>query len=174
VLFYVLFVVCRSLYCLCVYVYCTTGWLPNCSKIYHVISIYLQKNSVHFVGWVLWYGNVYENLKRWKINKQKNSSKKIKKKKKKKLPYSHNVFDSVHDYKTSPIFFPEEKSVKNFCLMFAWIWQLIIPDGVTITTEVHGLLLMSQVQRLRDNIKELRKNTLHREFTENIHFPTSP
>jgi hypothetical protein len=32
-LFYVLFVSCRSLYCLCVYVYCTTatGWLPNCS-----------------------------------------------------------------------------------------------------------------------------------------------
>ena len=30
---YVLFVLCRSLYCLCVYVYCTTatGWLPNCS-----------------------------------------------------------------------------------------------------------------------------------------------
>jgi len=28
---YVLFVLCRSLYCLCVYVYCTTatGWLPN-------------------------------------------------------------------------------------------------------------------------------------------------
>jgi hypothetical protein len=24
---------CRSVYCLCVYVYCTTanGWLPNCS-----------------------------------------------------------------------------------------------------------------------------------------------
>ena len=31
--FYVLFLLCRSLYCLCVYVYCTTdiGWLPNCS-----------------------------------------------------------------------------------------------------------------------------------------------
>jgi hypothetical protein len=30
---YVLFVLCRSVYCLCVYVYCTTatGWLPNCS-----------------------------------------------------------------------------------------------------------------------------------------------
>jgi hypothetical protein len=30
---YVLFVLCRSLYCLCVYVYCTTatGWLPNCN-----------------------------------------------------------------------------------------------------------------------------------------------
>jgi len=30
---YELFVLCRSLYCLCVYVYCTTatGWLPNCS-----------------------------------------------------------------------------------------------------------------------------------------------
>jgi hypothetical protein len=29
----VLFVLCRSLYCLCVYVYCTTatGWLHNCS-----------------------------------------------------------------------------------------------------------------------------------------------
>jgi hypothetical protein len=36
VLFYVLFVLWRSLYCLCVYVYWTTatGWLPNCSKIY--------------------------------------------------------------------------------------------------------------------------------------------
>jgi len=33
VLFYVLFVLCRSLYCLRVYVYCTTAtrWLPNCS-----------------------------------------------------------------------------------------------------------------------------------------------
>ena len=33
VLFYVLFVLCRSVYCLCLYVYCTaaTGWLPNCS-----------------------------------------------------------------------------------------------------------------------------------------------
>ena len=33
VLFYVLFVLYRSVYCLCVYVYCTTatGWLPNCS-----------------------------------------------------------------------------------------------------------------------------------------------
>jgi hypothetical protein len=33
VLLYVLFVLFRSVYCLCVYVYCTTatGWLPNCS-----------------------------------------------------------------------------------------------------------------------------------------------
>jgi len=33
VLFYVSFVLCRSVYCLCVNVYCTTaiGWLPNCS-----------------------------------------------------------------------------------------------------------------------------------------------
>jgi hypothetical protein len=40
VFFYVLFALCRSLYCLCVYVYCTaaTGWLPNCSKMYHIIS----------------------------------------------------------------------------------------------------------------------------------------
>jgi len=32
VLFYVLCVVCRSVYVLCVNVYCTTatGWLPNC------------------------------------------------------------------------------------------------------------------------------------------------
>jgi hypothetical protein len=39
VLFYVLFVLWRSLYCVCVYVYWTTatGWLPNCSKIYHII-----------------------------------------------------------------------------------------------------------------------------------------
>jgi len=33
VLFYILFVLCRSVYCSCVYVYCTTatGWLPICS-----------------------------------------------------------------------------------------------------------------------------------------------
>jgi len=33
VLFYVLFVLCRSVYCFCVNVYCTaaTGWQPNCS-----------------------------------------------------------------------------------------------------------------------------------------------
>jgi len=33
VLFYVLFVLCRSVYCLYVNVYCATatGWLPNCS-----------------------------------------------------------------------------------------------------------------------------------------------
>jgi len=33
VLFYVLFVLCRSVYCLCVIRYCTTatGWQPNCS-----------------------------------------------------------------------------------------------------------------------------------------------
>ena len=33
VLFYVLFLLCRSVYCLCVNVHCTTatGWLPNCS-----------------------------------------------------------------------------------------------------------------------------------------------
>jgi len=33
VLFYVLLVLCHSVYCLCVNVYCTTatGWLPNCS-----------------------------------------------------------------------------------------------------------------------------------------------
>jgi len=32
-LFYVLFVLCRSMYCLCVNVYCTTatGWQPSCS-----------------------------------------------------------------------------------------------------------------------------------------------
>ena len=39
-LFYVLFVLCRSLYFLCVNVHCTTatGWLPNCSEqIYHII-----------------------------------------------------------------------------------------------------------------------------------------
>jgi len=41
VLFYVLFVLWCSLYCLCVYVDCTTatGWLPNCSKIYHIIYL---------------------------------------------------------------------------------------------------------------------------------------
>jgi len=33
VLFYVLLLLCRSVYCLCVNVHCTTatGWLPNCS-----------------------------------------------------------------------------------------------------------------------------------------------
>jgi len=33
VLYYVLFVLCRYVYCLCVNVYCTAaiGWLPNCS-----------------------------------------------------------------------------------------------------------------------------------------------
>jgi len=33
VLFYVLLVLCRSVYCLCVNLYCTTvtGWLPNCN-----------------------------------------------------------------------------------------------------------------------------------------------
>jgi len=38
VLLYVLFVLCRSLYCVFVNVYCTavTGWLPNIS--YHIIS----------------------------------------------------------------------------------------------------------------------------------------
>ena len=43
VLLYVLFVLCRSLCCLCVFVYCTTatGWLPNCSKMYH-IKFYLE------------------------------------------------------------------------------------------------------------------------------------
>ena len=37
VLFYVLSVVRRSVYCLCVNVYRTTatGWLPNCSQIYY-------------------------------------------------------------------------------------------------------------------------------------------
>jgi hypothetical protein len=43
VLFYVLFVLCRSVYCLCVNVYSTTatGWQPNCSLTdisYHIIS----------------------------------------------------------------------------------------------------------------------------------------
>ena len=39
VLFYILFVLCRSVYCLCVNVNCTTatGWQPNCSlHIYHI------------------------------------------------------------------------------------------------------------------------------------------
>ena len=36
--------------------------------------------------------------------------------KEKKLPYSHNVFDFVPGYKTSPIIFSDEKSVKNFAL----------------------------------------------------------
>jgi len=40
VLFYVLCVSCRSVYCLCINKHCTTanGWLPNCSlQIYHII-----------------------------------------------------------------------------------------------------------------------------------------
>ena len=44
VLFYLLFVLCRSVYSLCVNVYCTTvtGCQPNCSKqIYH---IYIYRN----------------------------------------------------------------------------------------------------------------------------------
>jgi hypothetical protein len=38
-LFYVLFVLCRSVYCLCVNVYRTaaTGWLPNCSQQIYLI-----------------------------------------------------------------------------------------------------------------------------------------
>jgi len=83
--------------------------------------IYLQKNTVHFVGWVLWFGNVYEYCNSCitlliHTAIAENTHKKI-------LPYSHNEFDSVRDYKKSPFFFsPEEKSVKNFCLKFAWIW----------------------------------------------------
>jgi hypothetical protein len=42
-LFYVLFVLCRCVYCVCVNVFCTTatGWQPNCSLkyiSYHIIS----------------------------------------------------------------------------------------------------------------------------------------
>jgi hypothetical protein len=53
VLFYVLSVLCRSLYCLCVYVYCTTatGWLPNCSYIYHIIHhiiIYITSHHISY------------------------------------------------------------------------------------------------------------------------------
>ena len=42
VLFYILFVLCRSVYCLCVNIHCTTatGWQPNCSyQIYHILFI---------------------------------------------------------------------------------------------------------------------------------------
>jgi len=43
---YVLFVSCRSVYCLFVNVYCATatGWLPNCSEqIYHVIALHYPR-----------------------------------------------------------------------------------------------------------------------------------
>jgi hypothetical protein len=53
VLFCLLFVLRRSLYCLCVYVYCTTatGWLPNCSYIYRIvlyliICVCLQRSDI--------------------------------------------------------------------------------------------------------------------------------
>ena len=44
VLLYVLFVLCRSVYCFCLNVYCTaeTRWLPKCSEqIYHIISYHI-------------------------------------------------------------------------------------------------------------------------------------
>jgi len=55
VLFYVLFVLCRSVYCLYVNVYCTTdnGWQPSCSFNTHThthIYIYV----IHTRGWVKW------------------------------------------------------------------------------------------------------------------------
>jgi hypothetical protein len=48
--FYVLFVICRSVYYLCVNVYCTTatGWLPNC-----IWQIYII--SYHIIYHVTWY-----------------------------------------------------------------------------------------------------------------------
>jgi hypothetical protein len=52
VLFYVLFVLCRSVYCMRVNVYCTynTAWLPNCNwKIYHII---LDTRTFH-IGFVI-------------------------------------------------------------------------------------------------------------------------
>jgi hypothetical protein len=50
VLFYVLFVLCLSMYCFRVYVYCTTatGWLPNWSYMYHIISC--NGKGKEFVG----------------------------------------------------------------------------------------------------------------------------
>ena len=53
VLIYVLFVLCRSVRCLCVNVYCTTatGWLPNCSEqIYHIISYHI---SYHIISYII-------------------------------------------------------------------------------------------------------------------------
>ena len=44
VLFCVLFVLCPVYWvCFCVNVYCTTatGWLPNCSKMYHIMSYHI-------------------------------------------------------------------------------------------------------------------------------------
>ena len=47
VFFYVLFVLCRSVYFLCVNVYCATatGWLPNCSE--QIRSYIISKVQVH-------------------------------------------------------------------------------------------------------------------------------
>jgi hypothetical protein len=73
VLFYVLFVFyvvlcivffCRSVYCLCVNVYCTTAtaWQPNCSwQIYHIISHHVK---------CLFMSDFYENR-----NQSQNSTK---------------------------------------------------------------------------------------------------
>jgi len=51
VLFYVLFVLCHSVYCLRVYLYCTTatGWLPNCGQqIYlnHIATVYTALGTI--------------------------------------------------------------------------------------------------------------------------------
>ena len=51
-----MFVLCRSVYCLCVNVYCTTatGWQPNCSQkyiIYQNISILQALNEQHDLIW---------------------------------------------------------------------------------------------------------------------------
>ena len=54
VLFYVLFVLCRSVYCVCVNWDCTTaaGWLPNCSsQIYHVQYLnILDRLSMYYIA----------------------------------------------------------------------------------------------------------------------------
>ena len=74
-LFYILLVLCRSVYCLCVNVYCTTaiGWLPNCSEqMYHIISYHdRESNSVGgkkvpcFTYWT-----PVSGLEPWSLNKK--------------------------------------------------------------------------------------------------------
>ena len=50
-LFYILFVLCCSVYCLCVNVYYTpaTGWLPNKHISYHIISYMTDKQITQYI-----------------------------------------------------------------------------------------------------------------------------
>ena len=57
VLFYVLFVLCRSVHCLCVNVYCTTatGWQPNCSLTNISCTVWCILSFGWFSGiWILY------------------------------------------------------------------------------------------------------------------------